>query len=143
MNKRENLYWLRFSVSAYGEDGISQLKAFREKLNAYNEKPLRQVYQDFDMVPTHVKKEDKVSAVGHIRVTTGDALYDFFFISTETLGMKHFSLWKNICKQYYPSVCLDVIGDSESGEHYCEVLLMPDSYRRRYKSSGKPEISAL
>ena len=78
MNKRENLYWLRFSVSAYGEDGFSQLKAFREKLNAYNEKPLRQVYQDFDMVPTHVKKEDKVSAVGHIRVTTGDALYGFF-----------------------------------------------------------------
>lgn len=138
MNKKERLYFLRYSVSACGEEGLSELKAFREKLDAYKEKPLKQVYQDFDMVPTQVRKEDKVLPVGHIRVTMCDMAYGFFFISTETHGMKHFSLWKDICKRYYPHVGLDVIGDSDDGEHYCTVLLMPKMSKCHTKTDERP-----
>lgn len=137
MNKNEKMYYFRFSVSAYGEDGIEQLKAFREKLDFYQEKKLSLVYRDFDMVPSSVKAEDMVIDVGHIRVTPGERPYGFFFISTKTLGMKHFSFWKDVCKQYYPDVFLDVIGDREDGQHYCESLLMPHS---REQSAATEEV---
>ena len=49
-------YNLRFSFTAVGEEGIAQLKAFRDRLVDLDSKALSQVYREFDIAPLQITR---------------------------------------------------------------------------------------
>ena len=54
-------YNLRFSFTAVGEEGIAQLKAFRDRIVDLDSKALSQVYREFDIAPLQITPEDAVT----------------------------------------------------------------------------------
>lgn len=62
-------YNLRFSFTAVGEEGIAQLKAFRDRLVDLDSKALSQVYREFDIAPLQITPEDAVTDISIVQVT--------------------------------------------------------------------------
>ena len=115
-------YNLRFSFTAVGEEGIAQLKAFRDRLVDLDSKALSQVYREFDIAPLRITPEDAVTDISIVHVTHADKDCGYLSVNTETQGMAHRSLWTTICRHNYPAVQTAMVGEDSDKNHFCEDL---------------------
>ena len=115
-------YTLRFSFTAVGEEGIAQLKAFRDRLVDLDSKALSQVYREFDIAPLRITPEDAVTDISIVHVTHADKDCGYLYVNTETHGMAHRSLWTTICRHNYPAVQTAMVGEDSDKNHFCEDL---------------------
>lgn len=122
-------YCLQVSFSALGEENIKELGELRKRLKPLMGKPLRTVYNEFDLVPSQVKPEDHIEHMNVIQATRADDAFGFFTMLTETHGMRHITLWTEICKSYYPGIRTAVIGSGSDESWTCESLYTPDNLK--------------
>lgn len=121
------VYTLQYSFSALGDEHIVQLRELNQRLKLLERAPLARGYTAFDRVSSIVRPEDTIEKVNIVRTTAGKERFGFFLMVTQTVEMKHTSLWVDIIRKDYPDLSIAVIGSGTEGYRTCETLYQPQA----------------